>query len=129
MDAAARQEAALQVLYRVPDPNDFKVLDLDVLLKWKLPGVKISKLGCKGAKLQKCMEVKDDNTTTLQLLIEEDEAKLAELKKEEIDINDTELGRERKRKHNELIAAAPSMTPTKKARLLSMLTGGETNSE
>ena len=120
---------ALQVLHRVPDPKDFKVPDLDVLLKWKLPGAKISKLGNKGAKLQKWNEVKDDNTTMLQPWTEEDEMKLAELKKEEIDINDTELGRERKRKHNELIAAAPSMTPTKKARLLSMLTEGETNSE
>jgi hypothetical protein len=55
--------------------------------------------------------------------------KLEEMEKENINIKDTELGRERKQKHNELIAAAPSMSPSTKAKLMNVMNVHETTSE
>jgi hypothetical protein len=116
LDATACKAVALAVLNRVPNPKDLKVHDLDVLLKWKIPGIAFSKTGNKNVKYNKWMSVKDNTTATLEPWTEEDETKLEEMEKENIDIKDTELGRERKRKHNELIAAAPSMSPSTKAQ-------------
>jgi flagellar motility protein MotE (MotC chaperone) len=65
--------------------------------------------------------VKDNTTATLKPWTEEDETKLEEMEKENIDIKDTELGRERKQKHNELIVAAPSMSPSTKAKLMKLV--------
>jgi hypothetical protein len=80
----------------VPNPKDLKVGDLDVLLKWKIPGIALSKIGNKNVKYNKWMSVKDNTTATLELWTEKDEMKLEEMEKENINIKDTELGRERK---------------------------------
>jgi hypothetical protein len=129
LDATAHEAAALAVLNHVPNPKDLKVGDLDVLLKWKIPSIALSKIGNKNVKYNKWMSVKDNTTATLEPWTEEDETKLEEMEKENIDIKDTELGRERKRKHNELIAAAPSMSPLTKAKLMNVMNVRETSSE
>jgi hypothetical protein len=101
-----------------------------VLLKWKIPGIALLKIGNRNVKYNKWMSVKDNATATLEPWTEEDETKLEEMEKENtIDIKDTELGREKKRKHNELIAAAPSMFPLTKAKLMNVMNVHETSSE
>jgi hypothetical protein len=129
LDATAHEAAALVVLNHVPNPKDLKVGDLDVLLKWKIPSIALSKIGNKNVKYNKWMSVKDNTTATLEPWTEEDEMKLEEMEKENINIKDTELGRERKQKHNELIAAAPSMSLSTKAKLMNVMNVRETSSE
>jgi hypothetical protein len=80
----------------VPNPKDLKVGDLVVLLKWKIPSIALSKIGNKHVKYNNWMSIKDNKTATFEPWTEEDEMKLEEMEKENIDIKDTELGRERK---------------------------------
>jgi hypothetical protein len=56
LDATAHEAVALAVLNHVPNPKDLKVGDLDMLLKWKIPGIALLKIGNKNVKYNKAMD-------------------------------------------------------------------------
>ncbi len=66
LDATACEAVALAVLNHVPNPKDLKDDNLDMLLKWKIPGIALSKIGNKNVKYNKWMSVNDNTTATLE---------------------------------------------------------------
>ena len=99
--------------------------DLDILLRWKLSSgdalasaLKLKKEE-KIQKVKELMQCRDD--PQFEPWTDEDEAKLASLKESAVSVKDTALGREQKRRHDELLAAAPSMSPRTKQAIRELL--------
>ena len=131
--ATQRHDAATALIASKPQlltfteaTTDILVKDLDVVLNWKLNGEGVSKIKSKPEKVAKWIAVRNCDLPPLEPWTEEEEAELQRLENENIEVKETALGRERKRKHNELIATAPSMSPGTRTTLLGLLQAGST---
>jgi hypothetical protein len=126
----ADQEAvATLILEKECSDDALKVSELESLVKWKLNVKTLPKdLKLKGDKLAKWIEIKSGpNPVSTAKWTQEDQFKLEKLERGDITIEETELGRKRQEREDEVVNFVQSLDAAKLASLMDRLNVDQQN--